>query len=79
MIYIRTANQSHHGMGHSLEEKEAVQHIDFDQHDCTSSDEVKKGDDIENANGIQNHVPWTSQGLTQTSHHDGRVISSNIV
>jgi hypothetical protein len=25
-----TANDSHHGMSHSLEEKEAVQHIDLD-------------------------------------------------
>lgn len=69
-VSILTANQSHHRMGYSLEEKEAVQHIDFDQHDRTSSDEVEKGDNIENANCIQDHVPWTSQGLTQTSHHD---------
>jgi hypothetical protein len=29
-----------------------------------------KGDNVENANDVQDHVPWTSQGLTQASHHD---------
>lgn len=67
---ILTADQSHHGMGHSLEEEEAVQHVDLGQQDCTSSYKVHKGDNVENANDVQDHVPWTSQGLTQASHHD---------
>lgn len=69
-ICILTANQSHHRMGHSLEEKEVVQHVGFDEHDHTSRDEIEKSDNIENANRIQDHISWTSQGLTQATHHD---------
>lgn len=67
---ILTANQSHHGMGHRLEEKEAVEHVDFGQQNCTSSYKIHKSDNVENANNVQDHVPWTGQGFTQASHHD---------
>jgi hypothetical protein len=56
-------------MSHSLEEKEAVQHIDLDQHDHRRSNDIKESDNVEYADGIQNHVPWTSQGFTQSVHH----------
>jgi hypothetical protein len=47
-------------MSHSLEEKEAVQHIDLDQHDHRRSNDIKESDNVEYADGVQNHVPWTS-------------------
>jgi hypothetical protein len=57
-------------MGHSLEEKEAVEHVDLCQHNCTRSYEIHKGNNIQKANDVQDHVPWTSQGFAQTRHHD---------
>ncbi|KAF9251522.1 hypothetical protein DTO013E5_4050 [Penicillium roqueforti] len=66
---MKTAN-SHNGVGHGLEEKEAVQHVDLCQKYCTSSYKVHESDNVENANDVQDHVPWTGQGFTQMSHHN---------
>ena len=56
-------------MSHSLKEEEAVQHIDLDQHDDARCNKIEKGHDIKNADDVEDHVPWTSQGLAQTGNH----------
>lgn len=66
---LLTADKRNHGVGDSLKEEETIQHVDFDQHHGAGGDHVEKDDDIDDADGIQNHVPWTSQGLSELHHH----------
>lgn len=68
--YPLTANQGHYGVSHGLEEEKAVQHIDFDLHDDAGGDDIEKDNDIEGTDGIQNHIPWTSQGFFEFRHHN---------
>lgn len=58
-------------MGDRLEEEPPVVHIDLDQHDGTSSNDIKEDDDVERADGIEYHISWPSQGLFELRHHDG--------
>lgn len=59
-------------MSNSFKEEIAVQHIDLNQHHDTGRDEIEKSHNVENANGVQDHVPWTSQGFAQTGNHDAK-------
>jgi hypothetical protein len=58
-------------MGNGLEEEETIQHVDLDQHHSAGGDHIEKDDDIDDTDGVQNHVPWASQGLSELRHHDG--------
>jgi len=69
---ILTADKRNHSMSYSLEEEEAIQYVDLDQHHDAGGDHVEKDNDVEGADGIQNHVSWTSQGLSELRHHDFR-------
>lgn len=57
-------------MGDGLEEEPPVVHVDLDQHDGASGNDIQEDDDVERADGIEYHVPWTSQGLFELRHHD---------
>lgn len=46
-----------------MKEEESVLLVQFDQHPNAGGDHVEKDDDIEGANGVENHIPWTSQGF----------------
>lgn len=68
--WVLTADEGHDCMGHGLEEEETVVHVDLDQHDCTSGNNIEEDDDVERADGVEYHIPWTSQGLLELRHHD---------
>lgn len=65
-----TADKCNHGMSDSLEKEESVLHVDFDQHHNAGRDHVEKDDNIKGADDVENHIPWTSQGLLEIPHHD---------
>jgi hypothetical protein len=52
-------------MGNGLEEEKAAQKRDLHDHHNAGSDDVQEDDDIEYPYGVQDHKPWTSQGLFQ--------------
>lgn len=60
-------------MSHGLEEEEAVPHVDFDLHHNAGGDDIEEDNDIKGADGVQNHVPWTSQGFLEFRHHTSGV------
>lgn len=68
--WILTANQSHDSMGNGLEEEESIPHIDFDLHHHAGGDDIEEDNDVEGADGVQNHVPWASQGFLEFRHHN---------
>lgn len=67
---VLTADEGHHCVGNSLEEEEPVVHVDLDQHGHTGCNDVEEDDDVERADSVENHIPWTGQGLLELRHHD---------
>jgi hypothetical protein len=65
-----TADEGNDCMGDGLEEEEPVVHVDLDQHDRTGGNDIEEDDDVERADSIEDHIPWTSQRLLEVRHHD---------
>lgn len=56
-------------MSHGFEEKETVRGFDLDQYHRARRDGVQKDDNVDSANHIENHVPWTGQGRSELVEH----------
>lgn len=67
-----TTDHSDDSMGDSLEKEETIGNVGLGQHDRTRGDDVEKDDDVESPNDIQDHEPWTRQGLLELPKHGGR-------
>lgn len=73
---LLTANSGGHDVGSSVEEEKAVHNVDLDDHNRARSTDGKKHNDIHDADGVENHISWTSQGSLQESHLNGEVMKS---
>jgi len=65
---LLTANSGGDDVGRSVEEEKAVHNVDPDDHNCTRSNDAKKHNNIHDADGVENHVSWTSQGSLEEGH-----------
>lgn len=59
-------------MGDGLEKEEAGQQRYLHQHHRISGYDVKKGNDIQDADRIENYISRASQGLFQKGKHSGQ-------
>lgn len=58
-------------MSHGLEEKEAGQQRDLHQHHRISGYNIKKSNDVQDTNRVENNISRSSQGLFQKGQHGG--------
>lgn len=68
---LLTTKPSRHDMSDSLEEKEAGQQRYLRKHNRISGYNIKKGDDIQDADRIENDISRSSQGSLQKGEHGG--------
>lgn len=55
-------------MAYCLEKEEAVDQLDFDEHDRRCGDDGKKCNDIHDTDSVEDNIAWASQGFGKECH-----------
>lgn len=65
---ILTADTSDNDMHGGIEKEEVGENSGLYQHDSAGCNYREKANDIHASNDVQNHIPWSGQGLLKDTH-----------